>query len=85
MNTVISKNEREENMTRSKLMNEAEMPFGSELINEAEMLKGNIARMVVTKDIDELKRMHEFAELRLQRIRKAREAELRSQNKGERQ
>lgn len=72
-------------MTRSKLMNEAEMPFGSELINEAEMLKGNIARMVVTKDIDELKRMHEFAELRLQRIRKAREAELRSQNKGERQ
>ena len=73
MNTVISKNEREENMTRSKLM------------NEAEMLKGNIARMVVTKDIDELKRMHEFAELRLQRIRKAREAELRSQNKGERQ
>lgn len=72
-------------MTRSKLMNEAEMPFGSELINEAEMLKGNIARMVVIKDIDELKRMHEFAELRLQRIRKAREAELRSQNKGERQ
>lgn len=47
-----------------------------ELINEADMLKGNINRMMVTKDSKELLRMYEFAEMRLQKIHKARVAEL---------
>lgn len=47
-----------------------------ELINEADMLKGNINRMMVTKDPKELLRMYEFAEQRLQKIHKARVAEL---------
>lgn len=47
-----------------------------ELINEADMLKGNINRMIVTKDPKELLRMYEFAEQRLQKIHKARVEEL---------
>ena len=47
-----------------------------ELINEAEMLKGNINRMMVTKDPKELQKMHEIAEYRLQKIRHARAIEL---------
>ena len=40
------------------------------------MLQGNINRMMVTKDIRELTRMCEFAEMRLQRIHKERVKEL---------
>ena len=47
-----------------------------ELINECDMLKGNINRMMVTKDPKELLRMYEFAEQRLQKIHKARVVEL---------
>ena len=47
-----------------------------ELMNECDMLKGNINRMMVTKNPKELLRMYEFAEQRLQKIHKARVAEL---------
>jgi len=47
-----------------------------ELINEAEMLKGNINRMMVTKDPKELQKRHEIAKYRLQKIRHARAIEL---------
>ena len=47
-----------------------------ELMNECEMLKGNINRMMVTKNPKELLRMYEFAEIRLQKIHRARVAEL---------
>ena len=47
-----------------------------ELLNECDMLQGNINRMMVTKDIRELTRMYEFAEMRLQRIHKERVKEL---------
>lgn len=47
-----------------------------ELMNECEMFKGNINRMMVTKDPKELLRMYEFAEIRLQKIHRARVAEL---------
>ncbi len=47
-----------------------------ELMNECDMLKGNINRMMVTKDTKELKEMFVFAGMRLQKIYKARVAEL---------
>lgn len=47
-----------------------------ELLNECDMLQGNVNRMMVTKDIRELVRMHEFAEMRLQKIHKWRVKEL---------
>ena len=47
-----------------------------ELMNECDMLQGNINRMMVTKDPKELLRMYEFAEMRLQKIHKARVKEL---------
>ena len=46
-----------------------------ELMNECDMLKGNINRMMVTKDPKELLRMYEFAEMRLQKIHRTRVAE----------
>jgi hypothetical protein len=46
-----------------------------ELMNECDMLKGNINRMMVTKDTKELKEMFVFAGMRLQKIYKARVAE----------
>ena len=55
-----------------------------ELMNECDMLKGNINRMMVTKDPKELLRMYEFAEQRLQKIHKARVAELDETEKEER-
>ena len=39
-----------------------------ELINECDMLEGNIARMMVTNDVDELLSMYEWAKKRLDRI-----------------
>ena len=47
-----------------------------ELLNECDMLQGNINRMMVTKDPKELLRMYEFAEMRLQKIHKTRVKEL---------
>lgn len=47
-----------------------------EMLNECDMLQGNINRMMVTKDPKELLRMYEFAEMRLQKIHKARVKEL---------
>ena len=47
-----------------------------ELMIECDMLQGNINRMMVTKDIRELVRMHEIAEMRLQKIHKWRVKEL---------
>ena len=47
-----------------------------ELMNECDMLKGNINRMMVTKDPKELQKMHEIAEYRLQKIHCARAIEL---------
>lgn len=46
------------------------------LINECDMLKGNINRMMVTDDEKELRQMYEWAERRLQKIHKARIVEL---------
>ena len=46
------------------------------LMNECDMLKGNINRMMVTNDKKELRQMYEWAERRLQKIHKARFAEL---------
>ena len=43
-----------------------------ELMNECDMLKGDINRMMVTKDPKELQKMHEIAEYRLQKIHCAR-------------
>ena len=43
-----------------------------ELMIEADMLQGNINRMMVTKDPKELLRMYEFAEKRLQKIHRER-------------
>ena len=40
------------------------------------MLKGNINRMMITKDPKELQKMHEIAEYRLQKIHCARVIEL---------
>ena len=39
-----------------------------ELLNEADMLKGNINRMIVTDDKDELLKMYAFALERLGKI-----------------
>ncbi len=39
-----------------------------EIINEADMLKGNINRMCVTDNIEELKRMYEVAKKRIDEI-----------------
>ena len=39
-----------------------------ELMNEADMLKGNINRMMVTNDKDELISMYSFALRRLEKI-----------------
>lgn len=39
-----------------------------EMINEADMLKGNINRMCVTTDDEELDVMYTFAKLRLEEI-----------------
>lgn len=47
-----------------------------ELMNECDMLEGNINRMIVTNDKKELRQMYEWAERRLQKIHKARFAEL---------
>ena len=47
-----------------------------ELMNECDMLKGNINRMMVTKDTKELQKMYEIAEYRLQKIHYARVIEL---------
>lgn len=47
-----------------------------ELMNECDMLKGNINRMMVTKDLKELQKMYEIAEYRLQKIHCARIIEL---------
>ena len=47
-----------------------------ELMIECDMLQGNVNRMMVTKDIRELVRMHEIAEMRLQKIHKWRVKEL---------
>lgn len=43
---------------------------------EADMLQGNINRMLVTKDPKELQKMYEIAEYRLQKIHCARVIEL---------
>lgn len=47
-----------------------------ELMIEADMLQGNINRMMVTKDPKELMMMYEFAERRLQTIHRERVKEL---------
>ena len=47
-----------------------------ELMIEADMLQGNINRMMVTKDSKELMSMYEWAERRLQTIHKERVKEL---------
>ena len=47
-----------------------------ELMIEADMLQGNINRMMVTKDFKELTSMYEWAERRLQTIHKERVKEL---------
>lgn len=43
-----------------------------ELMSEADMLKGNINRMMVTNDKDELMNMYSFALKRLEKIYKER-------------
>ena len=47
-----------------------------ELMIEADMLQGNINRMLVTKNPKELQKMHEIAEYRLQKIHCAKVIEL---------
>lgn len=47
-----------------------------ELMIQADMLQGNINRMMVTKDPKELMSMYEWAERRLQTIHMARVKEL---------
>lgn len=47
-----------------------------ELMIQADMLQGNINRMMVTKDKKELLTMYEFAEKRLKIIQKERMTEL---------
>ena len=47
-----------------------------ELMIEADMLQGNINRMMVTKDSKELMSMYEWAERRLQTIYRERVKEL---------
>lgn len=47
-----------------------------ELMNECDMLQGNINRMMVTKNPKELLKMYEIAEYRLHKIHKARVIEL---------
>ena len=47
-----------------------------ELMIEADMLQGNINRMIVTKDLKELTSMYEWAEQRLQTIYRERVKEL---------
>ena len=47
-----------------------------ELMIEADMLQGNINRMMVTNDPKELMNMYEWAERRLQTIHKERVKEL---------
>ena len=53
---------------------------GRELIQEADMLRGNVSRMMITKDVEELRKMHEFAEWRLQVIYRERLKELGNAN-----
>lgn len=47
-----------------------------EMMIEADLLQGNINRMMVTKDLKELTNMYEWAERRLQTIHKERVKEL---------
>ena len=47
-----------------------------ELMNECDMLKGNINRIMATKNPKELQKMYEIAEYRLQKIHCARVIEL---------
>lgn len=47
-----------------------------ELMNKADMLQGNINRMMVTKDFKELSSMYQWAERRLQTIYRERVKEL---------
>lgn len=47
-----------------------------QLMIEADMLQGNINRMMVTEDLKELTSMYEWAERRLQTIHKERVKEL---------
>ena len=47
-----------------------------ELMIEADMLQGNINRMMVTKDFKELSSMYQWAERRLQTIYRERVKEL---------
>lgn len=47
-----------------------------ELMIEADMLQGNINRMMVTKDFKELSSMYQWAEWRLQTIHRERVKEL---------
>ncbi len=44
----------------------------NEIMREADLLRGNINRMMVTDDEKELLQMYEMAEIRLQRIHKIR-------------
>lgn len=53
------------------------------LMNECDMLNGNINRMMVTNDKKELRQMYEYAEMRLQKIYKARFAELDEAGEGQ--
>ena len=46
------------------------------LMNECDMLEGNINRMIITTDKKELRQMYRWAERRLQKIYKTRFAEL---------
>jgi hypothetical protein len=39
-----------------------------QLINEIEMLKGNINRMCITNDLEEIERMYYFAKYRIDEI-----------------
>lgn len=52
-----------------------------ELMIEADMLQGNINRMFVTNDVDELERMYRFAANRLQTIYIENKERLRKNNK----
>lgn len=47
-----------------------------ELMNQADMLQGNINRMMVTKDFEELSSMYQWVERRLQIIYRERVKEL---------
>ncbi len=69
--TGITEKERVRKMTRE------------EILTESDMLKGNINRMFVTDDPEELECMYEFSKRRLEKIYKYHYARLQSKEGGE--